>query len=131
MHKPQICIVNLDHSAVITWFGTHIIVHGSKRSNFRRGTFKFKIQFLILTKTFESNLSWLQRAFSSSVTLKERLLGFESSLTSKSESKMCHKDLTMRQRLVKLSGLCLTFSSSSELEGSSLEKSRSVRATYA
>jgi hypothetical protein len=25
-------------------------MHGSKRSNFRRGTFKFKIQFLVLTK---------------------------------------------------------------------------------
>jgi hypothetical protein len=43
MHEPHIRIVNHDHSAVITWYGTHIIMRGSKRSNFRRSTFKFKI----------------------------------------------------------------------------------------
>jgi hypothetical protein len=26
MHKPQIRIVNHDHIALITWFGTHIII---------------------------------------------------------------------------------------------------------
>jgi hypothetical protein len=56
MHEPQICIVNHNHSAVITWFGTHIIVHKSKRRNFRRGTFKFKIQFLVLMKNFAKQL---------------------------------------------------------------------------
>jgi hypothetical protein len=50
MHKPQICIVNHNHFAVITWFGTHIIVHGSKSSNFKRSTFKLKIQLFIFTK---------------------------------------------------------------------------------
>jgi hypothetical protein len=56
------------------------------------------------------------------MTLKERLSGDESSLTSESESEMCHEDLPMRQRLVKSSVLRLGFSSSSELEESSLEK---------
>jgi hypothetical protein len=31
-------------------------MHGSKRSNFRKSTFKFKIQFLVLTKNFEKQL---------------------------------------------------------------------------
>jgi hypothetical protein len=43
MHEPQIHIINHGHIAAITWFGTHIIVHGSKGGNFRRSTFKFKI----------------------------------------------------------------------------------------
>jgi hypothetical protein len=43
---------------------------------------------------------------------------------------MCHKDLPMRQRSVKSHVLCLGFSSSSELEESSLEKSRSLRAAH-
>jgi hypothetical protein len=50
MHEPQTHISNHDHFAVVTWFGTHIIVHGSKRSNFRKETFKFKIKLLVLTK---------------------------------------------------------------------------------
>jgi hypothetical protein len=50
VYEPQIRIVNHDHIVVITWFGTHIIVHRLKRSNFRRSTFKLKIQLLILTK---------------------------------------------------------------------------------
>jgi hypothetical protein len=44
---------------------------------------------------------------------------------------MCHEDLPMRQRPVKSSVLRLGFSSSSELEESSLEKSRSLRAAHA
>jgi hypothetical protein len=44
---------------------------------------------------------------------------------------MCHEDLPMRQRLVKSLGLHLTFSSSSELEESSLEKSKSLRVAHA
>jgi hypothetical protein len=43
VYEPQICIVNHDYSAVITWFGTHIIVRGLKRSNFRKNTLKFKV----------------------------------------------------------------------------------------
>jgi multisubunit Na+/H+ antiporter MnhE subunit len=50
IQEPQIHIVGHDQSAIITWFGTHIIVHGSKRSNFRKATLKFKIKLLVLTK---------------------------------------------------------------------------------
>jgi hypothetical protein len=50
MHEPQICIVNHDHSAVITCLCTHIIVRRSKRSNFGKTTFKFKIQRFVLSK---------------------------------------------------------------------------------
>jgi hypothetical protein len=62
---------------------------------------------------------------------KERPSEDESSLTSESESKMCHNDLPMRQRPVKSPILRLGFSSSSELEESSLEKSRLLRAAHA
>jgi hypothetical protein len=44
---------------------------------------------------------------------------------------MSLEDLPMRQRPVKSPGLRLTFSSSSELEESSLEKSRLLRAAHA
>jgi hypothetical protein len=47
VHVPQICIVIHDHFTVIPWFGTHIIVHGLKRSNFRKGILKLKIQLLV------------------------------------------------------------------------------------
>jgi hypothetical protein len=60
-----------------------------------------------------------------------KALGGRSSLTSESESEMCREDLPMRQRPVKSPSLRLTFSSSSELEESSLEKSRSLRAAHA
>jgi hypothetical protein len=50
VQKPQIRIVNHDRSAIITWLCTHIIVRRSKRSNFRKNTFKFKIQLFVLTK---------------------------------------------------------------------------------
>jgi hypothetical protein len=50
MHELQICIVNHHHIVVITWLCTHIIMLGLKRSNFRRSTFKFKIQFFVVTK---------------------------------------------------------------------------------
>jgi hypothetical protein len=48
--RCYIHIVNHDHSAVITWFGTHIIMRGSKRSNFRQSTLKLKIQFFVFMK---------------------------------------------------------------------------------
>jgi hypothetical protein len=60
------------------------------------------------------------------VTLKEILSKDRSSLTLKSESEMLLKDMPMRQRPVKSCCLHLTFSSSSELEKSSLEKSKSL-----
>jgi hypothetical protein len=89
-----------------------------------------RFSFLFSRKTLQSNLSWLQRAFSSLTNLKERLSGDRSSLTSELESEMCHEDLSMRQRPVKSPGLRLTFSSSSELEESSLEKLMSPRAPH-
>jgi hypothetical protein len=64
------------------------------------------------------------------MTLKERLSGDESLLTSESESEMCCEALPMRQRPVKLPILRLGLLSSSELEESSLEKSRSLRAAH-
>jgi hypothetical protein len=88
-----------------------------------------RFNFLFSRKTLPSNLSWLQRAFSSSTTHKERPSRDESPLTS--ESEMCCDDLPMRQMLVKSPVLCLGLSSSSELEESSLEKSRSLRAAHA
>jgi hypothetical protein len=57
MHKPQIRIVDYDHFTVITWFCTHIIMHGSKSSNFGRSTFMLKIQLFVFTKILQSNLS--------------------------------------------------------------------------
>jgi hypothetical protein len=56
MHKPHIRIVNHNHFAVITWFGTHIIMCGSKSSNFRRSTFKLKIQLFVFTKNLAKQL---------------------------------------------------------------------------
>jgi hypothetical protein len=93
--------------------------------------FSSRFNFLFSRKTLQSNLSWLQRLFSSSMTLKERLSGDESSLISELESDMCHKALPMRQRPVKSHVLRLGLSSSSELEESSLEKSRSLRVAHA
>jgi ribosomal protein S3AE len=52
MHKLQICIVNHDHIALITWFGTHIIARRLKRSNLKKRSLKLKIQLLVLTKDF-------------------------------------------------------------------------------
>jgi hypothetical protein len=123
MHQPQVNIVYHDHFAVITWFDTHIIVHGSKRINFR------KKNFLTQDSTFCSHEKPC-KAFSSSATLKERLSKDRSSLTSEWESGMLLGDLPMRQRPVKLPCLRLTFSSSSELEESSLEKSKSLRVAH-
>jgi hypothetical protein len=90
-----------------------------------------RFYFLFSWKTLPSNLSWLQKVFSSLVTHKERLSGDESSLTSESESEMCREALPMRQRPMKSPVLRLGFSSSSELEESSLEKSRSLRTAHA
>jgi hypothetical protein len=90
-----------------------------------------RFNFLFSRKTLPSNLSSLQRAFSCSVTHNEISSGDKSSLTSESESEMYHEALPMRQRPVKSSVLRLGFSSSSELEESLLEKSRSLRAAHA
>jgi hypothetical protein len=90
-----------------------------------------RFNFLFSQKTLQSNLSWLQRAFSSSATHKERTSEDRSSLTSESEPEMFLEDMPMRKRLVKSSCLDLGFSSSSELEESSLEKLKSLSAAHA
>jgi hypothetical protein len=90
-----------------------------------------RFNLLFSRKILQSNLSWLQSAFSSLTTLEERLSKDESSLTLVSESEMCRDDLPMRQRPVKSPVLPLGLSSSSELEESLLEKSRSLRAAHA
>jgi hypothetical protein len=56
MHEPQIYIGNHDHSAVFTWFGTHIIVRGSKRYNFGKRIFKLKIQLFVFMKNLAKQL---------------------------------------------------------------------------
>jgi hypothetical protein len=53
------------------------------------------------------------------------------SITSESESEMCHDDLPMRQMPVELPVLRLGLSSYSELEESSLEKLMSLRVVHA
>jgi hypothetical protein len=55
-HKSQIRIDNYNHFAVITWFGIHIIMRGSKSSNFRRSTFKLKIQPFVFPKNLAKQL---------------------------------------------------------------------------
>jgi hypothetical protein len=131
MYKPQIRIVNHDHFTPITWLDTHIIVHGSKRSNLRKSTFKLKIQFLVLTKDLTKQLILIAKSIFKFGDSQRKTIGDESSLTSESESNMCRDDLPMRQRSVKSPVLYLGISSSSELEESSLEKSRSLRAVHA
>jgi hypothetical protein len=68
----------------------------------------------------QRNLSSLLKAFSSSANLKERL-----------SKETLLEDLPMSQRSVKLPFLQLSFSSSSELEESSLEKSKLLKAAHA
>jgi hypothetical protein len=57
MDKPQICIVNHDHFAVITWFGIHIIMRGSKSSNFEEALSSSRFSLLFSQKILQSNLS--------------------------------------------------------------------------
>jgi hypothetical protein len=56
VYEPQICIVNHDHGAVITCLGTHIIMHGLKSGNFRKSTFKLKIQPFVFIKNLAKQL---------------------------------------------------------------------------
>jgi hypothetical protein len=96
-----------------------------------KSIFKFKIQLLVLAKTLAKQLVLVAQSILSSATLKERPSGNRSSLTLKLESEMFLEDLAMRQRPVKLPFLDLGFSSSSQLEESSLEKLKSLSATHA
>jgi hypothetical protein len=94
-------------------------------------TFKLKIQLFVFTKNLVKQLVLIAKSVLKLDNSKGKTLGDKSSLTSESESEMCHEDLPMRQRPVKSHVLCLGFSSSSELEESSLEKSRWLRAAHA
>jgi hypothetical protein len=88
-----------------------------------------RFKFLFSRKTLQSNIYWLHKAFSSSTTLEERISKDRLSLTSKSES--FREDLPIRRNVVKSPFLYLIFSFSSELEESSLEKSKSLKAAHA
>jgi hypothetical protein len=56
VHNSQINIVHHDHIAIFTWLSTHIIVHRSETSNFRKRVFQFKIQLFVLTKKLAKQL---------------------------------------------------------------------------
>jgi hypothetical protein len=131
VHEPQIRIVNHDHIAVITWIGTHIIMQGSKRSNFKKGILKLKIQLLVLTKHLAKQHILIAQSILKLGDSQRKLSKDRSSLTLESKSEMFLEDLPMGQRPVKSPFLHLGFLSSSELEESSLEKSKSLRAAHA
>jgi hypothetical protein len=130
VNESQIRIVNHDHSTSVTWLGTHIIVRGSKRSNLRKRTLKLKIQPFVLMKNLAKQLVLVAKSIFKFNDSRRKTRGMNH-LTSKSESEMCRNDLPVRQRPVKSPVLRLGLSSSSELEESLLEKSRSLRAVHA
>jgi hypothetical protein len=106
-------------------------VRGLKSSNFRRSTFKLKIQLFVFMKNLAKQLVLITKGILKLDDSQGKTLRDESSLTSESESEMCREDLPIRQRPVKSYVLRLGFSSSSELEDLSLETSRSLRAAHA
>jgi hypothetical protein len=106
-------------------------VHGSKRSNLRKRTLKLKIQLFVLTEDLTKQLVLVAKSIFKFSDSQRKTLRDESSLTSESEFEMCYDDFPMGQRLVKLPVLHLGLSSFSELEESSLEKSRMLRAAHA
>jgi hypothetical protein len=65
VNEPQIRIVSHDHITVITWLDTHIIMRRSNRSDLKKELSSSRFNFFFSRKTLPSNLSWLQRAFSS------------------------------------------------------------------
>jgi hypothetical protein len=93
-------------------------VRGSKSSDFRRGTFKLKIQLFVFTKNLAKQLVLIAKGILKLDDSQRKTLRDESSLTS--ESEMCHEDLPMTQMPVKSPVLRLGFSSSSDLEEPSL-----------
>jgi hypothetical protein len=105
-------------------------MRGSKRSNFRKRILKLKIQLFVFTEDLTKQLILVAKSIFKFGDSQKKPSGDESSLTSESESEMCHEALPMGQRPVKSPILRLGFSSSSELEESSLEKSRSLRAAH-
>ncbi len=106
-------------------------MYGSKSSNFRRSTFKLKIQLFVLTKNLTKQLVLVAQSILKLDKLGKRLSKDRSPLTSESESFYEDPPLIMRHNQVKLPFLHLIFSSSSELEESSLEKLKSLKAAHA
>jgi hypothetical protein len=131
VHNPQVSIFYHNHFAIFTWFSTHIIVHRLKKAISVKEFSSSRFNFLFSQKTLQSNLSWLHNTFSSLATLKERLAKDRSSLRSVSKSEVFLEDLLIRHRLVKSPCLHLTFSSSSELEESPLEKLKLLKVAHA
>jgi hypothetical protein len=75
VYETQIRIVNHDHSTVITWFGTHIIVCGSKRSNLRKRILKLKIQLFVLTEDLTKQLVLVAKNIFKFGDLQRKTLG--------------------------------------------------------
>jgi hypothetical protein len=133
VHQPQVSIVHHDHLVIVivTWLALISSCTNRREAISEKEFSNSRFNFLFSRKILQHNLSWLHKAFSSLATLKEGLLKDRSSLTSESESDMFLEDLPTRQRTVKSPCLRLTFSSSSKLEESSLEKSESLKAAHA
>jgi hypothetical protein len=105
-------------------------MRGSKRRNFRKCIFKLKIQLFVFAKNLIKQLVLVAQSIFKISDSQRKTLGDRSSLALESESEMCREYLLIRQRSVKSPSLRLTFSSSSEPEESSLEKSRSLRVAH-
>jgi hypothetical protein len=96
-----------------------------------KNTFKLKIQFLVFMKNYVKQLVLVAKGTLKLGDSQRKTLRDRSSVTLESESKMFLEDLPMMQRSVKSVFLDLGFSSSSELEKSSLENSKSLKAAHA
>jgi hypothetical protein len=96
-----------------------------------KNTFKLKIQFLVFMKNYVKQLVLIAKGTLKLGDSQRKTLRDRSSVTLESESKMFLEDLPMMQRSVKSAFLDLGFSSSSELEKSSLENSKSLKAAHA
>jgi hypothetical protein len=106
-------------------------VHWPKRSNFRKNTFKLKIQLLVLMKKLAKQVILIAQGIlklgdSQRKALRGKIITY---------IRVGVEDVPwrfpMRQRPVKSPFLHLGFSSSSKLEESSMEKSKSLRAAHA
>jgi hypothetical protein len=96
VYESQIRIVINDHITVITWLGTHIIMHRSKRRNFGRNTFTLKIQPFVFMKNLAKQLVLVVKGIFKVNDSKKRHSGDRSSLTSELKSEMCREDFPMR-----------------------------------
>jgi hypothetical protein len=102
-----------------------------KEKQFRKRILQLKIQLFVFMKNLAKQLVLVAQSILKLSDSQIKTLGDRSLLTSESESEMFLKDLPLRQRPVKSACLRLTFSSSSELEESSLEKLKSLKAAHA